>query len=393
MSAGAGQGSHSDRTDHLRSELTTRRALLKASAVAAGATLLTACASNGSPPTTTRPRGITVTDQRGKTIVFDQPVTRAVTIPIPAASMLIAIDGSPDRLVGMQEASWTAIRDGIMGTMFPAALKVTHDVANEEFAPNVESILALDPDVVVQWGDHGSEVITPLENAGLTVLGLSYGTQADLTAWIRLFAAITGQPERGRAILSQINARLRDARSAGSAERGTPPKVLYFLRYADGLEVAGTETYNDFYISLVGATNPATGSDAVQGFATVDVEQVLAWDPDIILLGNFDAAVPADVYRDDVWRAVSAVRTRRVYKVPFGGYRWDPPGQESPLMWRWLSEVAFAIQNGTRSDLRARIVSSYQFLYRYTPDRSQIDDILWTDVNSGSSHYRELFAG
>ncbi|MGI8699647.1 MAG: ABC transporter substrate-binding protein [Nocardioidaceae bacterium] len=393
MSAGAGDGARIHQTDHRRKELSSRRTLLKASVVAAGATLMAGCGGDDSAPATTRPRGITVTDQRGKTIVFDQPVTRAVTIPIPAASMLIAIDGSPDRLVGMQEASWTAIRDGIMGTMFPAALKVRHDVANEEFAPNVESILALDPDVVVQWGDHGSEVITPLENAGLTVLGLSYGTQADLTAWIRLFAAITGQPERGRTILSQIDARLRDTRSAGSAERGTPPKVLYFLRYADGLEVAGTETYNDFYISLIGATNPATGSDAVQGFATVDVEQVLAWDPDIILLGNFDAAVPADVYRDDVWRAVSAVRTRRVYKVPFGGYRWDPPGQESPLMWRWLSDVAFAIQKGTRSDLRARIVSSYQFLYRHTPDPSQIDDILWTDVNSGSSHYRELFSG
>ncbi len=393
VSEGAGLRTRSEPAALPCNGLASRRTLLKASAVAAGAALLTACGGDGSSPATTRPRGITVTDQRGKTIVFDKPVTRAVTIPIPAASMLIAIDGSADRLVGMQDASWTAIRDGIMGTMFPVALKVTHDVANEEFAPNVESILALSPDVVVQWGDHGSEIITPLENAGLTVLGLSYGTQADLTAWIRLFAAITGKPDRGRAMLTQINAQLRNVRSVGSAERGTPPKILYFLRYADGLEVAGTDTYNDYYIALVGATNPATGTKAVQGFAAVDVEQVLAWDPDIILLGNFDSALPDDVYRDDVWRAVSAVRARRVYKVPFGGYRWDPPGQESPLMWRWLSDIAFPMQSGTASDLRARIVSSYQFLYRYTPTTSQIDDILWTDVNSGSVHYRELFAG
>ena len=48
----------------------------------------------------------------------------------------------------------------------------------------------------------------------------------------------------------------------------------------------------------------------------VDVEQVVAWDPDVILLGNFDAAMPEDVYRSPAWRSLSAVRSRRVYKVP-----------------------------------------------------------------------------
>ena len=28
----------------------------------------------------------------------------------------------------------------------------------------------------------------------------------------------------------------------------------------------------------------------------VDVEQVLAWDPEVVLLGNFDAAMPDDIY-------------------------------------------------------------------------------------------------
>jgi len=309
--------------------------------------------------------------------------------------MLIAIDKSADPLVGMQDASWTAIRDGIMGKMFPAALHVTHDVADEEFAPNVESILSLDPDVVVQWGDHGAQIITPLENAGLTVVGLSYGTQADLEAWIRLFAAMLGKPERGRAMLAEMHNRLRAAQSMGAARRSASgavaPKVLYFLRYADGLQVAGTDTYNDFYISLVGATNPAGGKDPVAGFATVDIEQVLSWDPDIVLLGNFDTAMPGDIYADRVWQGVSAVRTKRVYKVPFGGYRWDPPGQESPLMWQWLSDVVYPQPAGSR--LRTEISSSYDFLYGYSPSPSEIDGILWIEPNSASADYRQFGVG
>ncbi|MEJ7629246.1 MAG: ABC transporter substrate-binding protein [Nocardioidaceae bacterium] len=371
-------------------EPSSRRTILKAATVMSGAALLGACGDSSRSPVKTTPRGIIVTDQRGKTVVFDRPVSRVVTVPIPAASMLIAVDRSAHRLVGMQDASWTAIHDGILGGIFPEALAVRHDVANEEFAPNVESILALDPDVVVQWGDHGSEIIAPLENAGLTVVGLSYGTESDLTAWIRLFGAMVGKPTRARDMLARLGSGAREMRSVADAQTAPAPKVLYFLRFADGLEVAGMDTYNDYYIRLVGATNPATGADAVSGFAAVDIEQVLAWDPDIVLLGNFDTAMPADVYGDSIWQAVSAVKAKRVYKVPFGGYRWDPPGQESPLMWRWLSQVAFP--QDRLSDLRARIVSTYLFLYGHPPTRQQIDDILWIEVNGGSAGYQQFRA-
>ncbi len=375
-----------------RSRPMTRRAVLQDAALLGGTSLLAAaCGGNSGPSPTNHPRSkITVKDQRGKTIVFDRPVTRVVTVPIPAASMLISIDKSAKHLVGMQDASWTAIHDGIMGTMFPGALQIPHNVADQDFAPNVESILALNPDVVVQWGDHGSEIITPLENAGLDVLGLAYGTQQDLIAWITLFAAILGKPERGREMLSKINAELRQVSSRASSIATPLPRILYFLQFTGGLEVAGKDTYNDYYIKLVGATNPASGTKAVEGFAGVDVEQVLAWDPEIVLLGNFDDAKPDDVYNNNVWKGVSAVRSRRVYKVPLGGYRWDPPGQESPLMWRWLSQVAFPDPAG--SDLRRRITASYQFLYGYTPTAAQMDTMLWIDINGGSGNYHQFDA-
>lgn len=379
-----------DLPDSERSDALSRRSLLGGAGVVMGAALLNACGGNDASTTSGSSPKITVKDQRGKTLVFDRPVTRIVTLPIPAAAMVIAIDQTADHLVGIQEESWTAIRDSVMATMFPAALKIPHNVANAEFAPNVEGILGLNPDLVVQWGDHGSEIIKPLENAGLNVLGLSYGTQDDLAAWITLFATVLGKPARGRAMLAGINAELRRARSAAAGQTSPRPKIVYFLQFTGGLEVAGSSTYNDYYIKMVGATNPASGTNAVQGFAGVDVEQVLAWDPDIVLLGNFDDAVPDDIYGDDVWQGMAAVQSRRVYKVPLGGYRWDPPGQESPLMWRWLSDIAFP--TSAASDLPSRLVSTYRFLYGYSPTRSQVDSILRTAINSSSANYRQFNA-
>ncbi len=171
---------------------------------------------------------------------------------------------------------------------------------------------------------------------------------------------------------------------------GPPAKVLYFNRFADGLKVAGTGTYNDFYIGLVGATNPASGPGglATGGMVGVDVEQVVAWDPDIILLGNFDGALPADVYASPAWAAITAVRESRVYKVPIGGYRWDPPSHESPLMWRWLAMLVHP--TGPRFDLFGEIQRYYRLYYDRTPTPTQLKAMLWADANSHSAHYEQF---
>jgi iron complex transport system substrate-binding protein len=291
----------------------------------------------------------------------------------------------------MHNASWVAMSKGVMGQMFPKALQIPHDVASQDFAPNVESIVALRPDVVVQWGDEGTEITAPLENAGLKVLGLRYGTQEDVQTWIALFATMLGKPERGQEMRRRIDDDLVTAAAEGR-KRSNGPSILYFNRFTGGLKVAGHNTYNDFYIRMIGATNPATGDQGPpgNGMVGVDVEQVLAWDPQIVLLGNFDDAVPDDLYSAPVWQQLAAVRSRQVYKVPLGGYRWDPPGQESPLMWRWLSRIAFPQQG--RSDLRSVMSSDYEFLYGQRPTEAQMDEVLWEKLNKGSAHYEQFDA-
>ncbi len=395
-SAGAGsQEAGAGRGLSVPTRILPRRAVIRGAATLGGAALLAACGSggdltSGGAPSTTGPSGVTVTDQRGKAVVLDRPAARIVTLPQPAASMLIAVDQSAAHLAGMHQASWVAMRDGLMGEMFPDALKIPHDVASQDFTPNVESILALKPDLVVQWGDRGPGITAPLENAGLKVAGLTYGSQADLAAWITVFATLLGKPERGRAMLAEISSRLEKAKTLAATRPASGPRIVYFLQFADGLKVATTKSYNDFYIKLIGGQNPAASvAGAPTGLVSVDKEQVLAWDPEIVLLGNFDAAMPADMYANPVWKNLSAVKSGRVYKVPLGGYRWDPPGQESPLMWQWLSEVSFP---EPKSTLRDDIVQYYVFLYGRQPTSAQIDKILWTDANAKSASYGRFSA-
>ena len=83
-----------------------RRTALQVFVAGGSAALLAGCGASGSAPASS-PSGsgtqagaenISVTDQRGKTLTFAQPVTRVVTIPMPAASLLVAVDRSADHL-------------------------------------------------------------------------------------------------------------------------------------------------------------------------------------------------------------------------------------------------------------------------------------------------------
>jgi iron complex transport system substrate-binding protein len=363
-------------------EALPRRTFLQGAAALSGLALLPACGSDD------RSDGaITLEDQRGKRLALDVPARRIVTLPMPAASIMIAVDGSAEHLVGIHQASWVAAKDSVLGTMFPTVLDVAHDVGSQEFAPNVEGILSLEPDVVVQWSNQGDEIIAPLEKAGLEVLGVKYGTIEDVGEWFRMFSTVLGRPDRGRAMAIRLDSGRAAAEAVAAKRTGRAPRILYFNRFSDELVVQGAGTFNEDYVRLVGAENV---SSEVKGLATVDLEQVLDWDPDIVVLGNFDDAMPADVYGDRRWRGVTAVKDRRVYRAPLGGYRWDPPSHESPLMWTWLAQIAFP--DSTDGGLRDTIVQDYRYFYRHTPTDGEIDTMLWKEANGDSADYDQFSA-
>ena len=65
---------------------------------------------------------ITFTDQRDRTVTIDGVAERVVTIPIPAASLFMSVDGGTDKLVGMHPLSKTAIKGQILETFYPCLL-------------------------------------------------------------------------------------------------------------------------------------------------------------------------------------------------------------------------------------------------------------------------------
>jgi iron complex transport system substrate-binding protein len=337
---------------------------------------------------------IDITDQRGRTISFDAPPQRVVMLPIPGPATFIAIDRSERKIVGMNAHAASAMREGFLGRMFPGFAKISTNVVMagadpSNFTPNVESILALRPDVVFQWANAaGGDSIAVLDRTGLPVLGMRVGSQEENAAFIALTGRVAGNEARAADLIGRQAEVRRRIEAVVSRVPDLPrPRVIYFNRAAQLLRVAGGRSHNDFYIRLAGGQNAAA---EIQTANTVTIEQVLTWNPEVILLGNFDAAVPADLYDDPRWQSVDAVKNRRVYKMPLGGYRWDPPSQESALTWIWLAGLLHPELE--HANLRAAIRDWFTFLYKHDLTDDEIDDILMASRNRKSAGYDRYLA-
>lgn len=323
---------------------------------------------------------------RGVKVSFDAPVQRIATTVIPSPSMLAAVDGGYGRIAGINESTLQANRQGLFGEMYPES-KSTTTISPSSFTPNIETITKLEPDVVFQWADQGDGLVEPLENAGFKTVCLLYGTQGYLETWVQLFSTILGKEERGTEIVDWMHTEIARLQKELAGVR-TPVRTVHLGQSGDGYSASNKSSYMHYWMELAGGQNMA--ADNISAENVVSAEQLITWDPEVITLGGFDARTPAEVYADKALASVSAVRNRRVYKAPLGGYRWEVPCAESPLMWQWAAELYHPQLTG--HTLRAAMAEKIAYLYNYEMSEAQIDAALRMELNSESAGY-DVFRG
>lgn len=328
---------------------------------------------------------VTVVDQRGQTITLNGPADKVAFTVMPAPAIFAAVDRSYDRIVGINESTLVANKGGMFATMFPESAE-SPVVAGNDFVPNVETLLQLAPDVVVQWGDRGTGVTEPIESAGLPVVGLEYGTQEDLEKWITLFSEIAGKPERGKELVEWQHTKIAEMRDRVAKQDGDRPRAMILSKTGDTYSTTTGSGYDGFQFDLVGAD--LVSQDFVSDSGEVNAEQILAWDPEVIMLSGFDESTPADIYADTRLAGTSAVKNKRVYKTPLGGYRWQVPSAESPLMWLWMNQILYP---GERTgELRSEMTAAFDDLFAYDISEDEIDQVLRLEMNADAADYDQF---
>ena len=349
----------------------------RAARLAAGLLVLAA----GAPP----PRRLT--DQRGRTFAFAGPARRVVPIAIPLLWHYAFVDRGAAHVAGANAVAVAQLREGMAPRVFPGLAALNTAVTRGgTFTPNVEALLALRPDAVFQWADRGDALVDVLDRAGIPAVGVkNTNHESDVETWLRLAGVVAAREARADSLVRWMrrgNARF-DALTAAIPARERP-RVLVLTEFSRTVTANGPGSY------AVTAVERAGGRSVATADGPVTVEQVLAWDPEVILLTAFEVRTPADLMADPVWRHTTAARARRVYKLPFGVTRWGGYGPESPLLLAWLADLLhprrFALP------LRREMRDAYHALLGYEATDPDLDRALRLGENGASAFYG-AFAG
>ena len=300
---------------------------------------------------------VTVTDHAGREVVIESEPQKLVSCYYITSSLLMAL-GLEDRMVGIENDP--DLRP-IYGLSAPELLELPWVGTAKEL--DIEACAALDPDLVILplRLEASADILSDL---GIDVLLVNPESSEQLTEMIDMVAAASDTEDRAgelKDFIAEQETYLAEA--VGEADR---PQV-YLSGNSNFLSTAGNAMYQSDMIRLAGGDNVA---DAIEDtyWATVDYEQLLAWDPDYIILASAAKYSVEDVLADPNLSACTAVKEEKVYQIPDDIEAWDSPVPGSVLGSVWLAGV---LQEDLVSadDITARMDEFYETFYGFTPGK------------------------
>ena len=256
---------------------------------------------------------LTVSDDSGVSLVLKAPPQRIVSLTLFTDEILLSLVPQA-RLLGVTTYA-----------VDPAVSSVSSQAAAipNKLGLNVETIVALNPDLVLvaSWSDAGP--VKQLRDAGIPVyLIASPISVKEIGQKILRLGLLTGDPDKAQAIVDGMNARI--AAVTQRVSKIPADKQLTVLDYTPWGAAQGVGSSWDEVIRLAGLRNGAASvtADAL-GQVPMSQEGILTINPDLMVLPGWiynDPSGPSAFYQQVVdnpaLKTVSAVKNKRVITMP-----------------------------------------------------------------------------
>lgn len=303
---------------------------------------------------------VTVTDQLGREVTIEREPETLVSGYYISTSLLIAL-GLEDRLVGIEAKAGSR---SIYRLSAPQVIGLPSVGTAKEF--DLEGCAALDPDLVI-LPVKLQGVIPSLEELGFTVIAVNPEDKALLEEAVALLGTVTNTVPWAAQLLAFHDKQLGPL---AAALEGVDTPSVYLAGNSAFLSAAGPAMYQNSLIEQAGGSNAASEITA-DYWADVSYEQLLAWDPDYIILAA-DADYTVDsVLEDGNLQDCAAVKNGNVYQFPNAIEAWDSPVPSSILGSMWLAGV---IHPGVypAEEWQRAATDYYETFYGFTPNLDEL---------------------
>ena len=312
--------------------------------VAVSAIVLAACGTTetpqSSPPTENAGGPVTVTDARGKAVELKSAAQRVVVLEWAEAEIVASLGLMP---VGAADTAgyktWNAA----------APLDASVKDVGKRGEPSVDSIVALNPDLVVMAAGRETTVAPQLEKYVPVVVTKSSDAARNfdrLREDVKMIAQATGRTAEADKLLSEMDGKLAEGRKALQAKAGTP------FVMADGYLEGSTVSVRPFgkgslvsdTAEALGLKNAWTGQvDPQWALGQTDVEGLTALtDPKTVL---FYSASEEDVFttglaQNPVWQRLPFVAAQQVHKFEAGTWTFGGPKSVARIADQFVKALA-----------------------------------------------------
>ena len=315
----------------------------------------------------------TVIDMSGRTVSLPASINRVAILSGPC---------TPDMYIVNASDKISAITDSVKKRKFLLKIdpslkdKPTPRMGGNDMS--LEELFANDPDICI---GYISDIEAIDQHSNLTTISL--GTPAsNFTSQkeeIRLFGQIFGREKQAEAYVAYLNNTLNKIAVHISDISDKDRKSVYFGFGTDYLTTYGNNTFMQERLEAAGCRNSAESIEPPLkiteggGSQTVNIERVLTWNPDIIII---EEGTPDTLYADPKWKDVTAIKEKQVYVIPEGSFRWNRRSAEGAVLFtEWMAITAYP-QNFTDVNYTNDLKDFYLKIFNYKLNDSDIQMIL-----------------
>lgn len=282
------------------------------------------------------PSEVTITDQAGYTVTLNQPI-EAITSVHGIGTYYVYTLGDGDRLIMAYYVGVKAI-SSVPATMLRWEPRLSELLSYGD--PNIEEIVASGTDLVLADGTQHQAVAEQLRELGIPVALYRAESPAQMKEAITLTSTLLGSASevRAAAFIADYDRVVDTVASDLSALDEESRKRILFLGTSVTKAVSG-EMYQS---ALIAAAGGVSVSDALLGsWNEVNLEQILLWNPDVIVIAPYGPVQPVDILENPDWQSLDAVRTGHVYRMPRLIAPMDTPVPESLLGIAWMANTFY----------------------------------------------------
>ena len=286
---------------------------------------------------------LTLLDLADRIVTINKPIERVVLADLHDSINLLVQLGAEDKIVAITEG----IKKNGYGQLIdpkPSSWWTPLQVVAPELKdlptvgtwkdPSVETIVSLEPDVAFVYCVRGLDTPNTIQDkTGIPTLcvndlgGTTWAKLDDLEIY-RLVGEIMDKEERAEELISYANEKIEEITGVTSEIPDGEKPSVYMAAWM--VYLTKTPLHYD-PIDIAGGINVAKGSGPNLFMIEVSKEQIIAWNPNIIVIHRVPTSKShvwgnkrEDILSDPDLRIVNAVKDKRVYYTKGFCAGWDP---------------------------------------------------------------------